>query len=831
MKSFLKRKSVWLWTITFLVVGAAATGVIGFAIIRKDLPKPEQLEQRTVSQSTKIYDRTGQVLLYEIHGEEKRTVIPFNEIPEYVRKATIAIEDQGFYTNPGFDWRGILRSVLVNITRGRKDQGGSTITQQLAKNAFFSDEKTYIRKIRELLVAFDLEKRYSKDEILSLYLNQIPYGGNAYGIEAASQTFFQKSAKDLSLAEAATLAALPQAPSYYSPWGSHIDELINRRNYVLEQMQVLGYIDEAQKKQAQAATPVFAPKATNIKAPHFVLTVQEYLNNKYGEVYMQSAGLKVITTLDWPLQQLAEKVVEEGAARNKDLYQGYNAALVAQDATSGQVLALVGSKDYFAPPEPENCTPGKDCHFEGNFNVATQGLRQPGSTMKPFVYATAFEKGFSPDTVVFDVPTEFAANNTDKCPLDVDFNNEDDACFHPQNFEGTFSGPITLRNALAQSINVAAVKTLYLAGIDNTLKTASSFGIRTLTERSRYGLSLVLGGGEVTLTDLVGAYSVFAQEGIKHQQAFILSVTDSKNEVLESYKDSVAQVIEPQYPRLINDILSDTQARSKLFTSSLGLTIFPGHEVALKTGTTNDYRDAWTVGYTPDLVVGVWAGNNDNIAMQRHGGSILAAVPMWNAFMKEAIAQRPLTTFTKPDPITSNKTILRGGYITNFRQGDITIPHIHDILFYVDKNDPSGPRPQNPENDPQFINWEYPALSWAEKNIPDFKTLYNKPLPPDATEENEISNTLSEIIFISPLKGDFIRGVLKIQAQLNGASEIKVIQTFLNNQLIDQKSGSFGKNYLYQLTTSQSLELQNTLRIKITLDSGQEQEKSIIVFR
>jgi len=518
------------------------------------------------------------------------------------------------------------------------------------------------------------------------------------------------------LPEIAVLVSLPKAPSYYSPWGNHLDELLQRKNYVLEQMFASGYIDKTQKTKAQNVKLVFAPKATTIKAPHFTLAVQEYLNNKYGETFVEGAGLKVLTTLDWKLQQLAEKVVLEGAQRNTDLYQGHNAALVAQDATSGQVLALAGSKDYFAAPEPVNCTPGKNCLFEGNFNVAAQGLRQPGSAMKPLVYVTAFEKGYSPDTVLFDLPTEFAANNP-HCPLLVDFTNEKDECFHPENFDHLFRGPVNLRNALAQSINIPAVKTLYLAGIDNVLKTAKNLGVTTLTERGRYGLSLVLGGGEVRLTELVGAYSVFAQDGVKHPQTFVLSVEDSKGNSLENFQSKPTQVVEPQYVRLLNDTLADVKARSGLFSGSLGLTTFPGYEVALKTGTTNDYRDAWTMGYTPTLVVGVWAGNNDNSPMQRQGSSILAALPIWNAFMKEVITTQPLTTFPKPDPINAEKAVLRGDHIVKFRSGNQTSTQIHTILFYLDKNNPNGPRPAHPEEDSQFPNWEEPTLRWAEQNF------------------------------------------------------------------------------------------------------------------
>lgn len=687
-------------------------GVATLAKIARDLPSPDQLLNREVSQSTKIYDKTGGVLLYEIHGDEKRSVITFDEIPDYVKKATIAIEDQGFYEHPAFDWRAILRAGFFNILRGRVSEGGSTITQQLAKNSFLTPERTITRKLKELILASWIEKRYSKDEILGLYLNQISYGANNYGLEAASEAYFNKPAKDLSLAETALLSALPKAPTYYSPWGSHLDELLQRKNYILEQMYKLGYIDQEQKGQAQNATLNFAnPSLGSIKAPHFVLLVKDYLTQKYGEDAVERGGLKITTTLDFNLQQLAEKAVSDGAKRNSELYEGRNAALVAEDPKTGQILALVGSKDYFAAPEPKGCIPGQNCQFEGNFNVASQGLRQPGSALKPFAYLAAFKKGYSPATVVFDLPTEFSTYR-DQCPLtNIDYSDDNPLCFHPQNFDQNFRGPVTLRDGLAQSINVPSVKTLYLAGLENAIKTASDFGITTLNDPSRFGLSLVLGGGEVMLLDMVSAYSVLAADGIKHKQSFLLKVEDSNGNILEIHQDEANQIFEGQSVRMINDILSDSEARAGLFQNSLNLTVFPDRQVSLKTGTTNDYRDAWAMGYTPYLTVGVWAGNNNNQPMQRRGGSILAAVPIWHDFMAGALSSFLIETFIKPDETAlSEKPMLNGQYLDG--------NNIHSILFYVNRGDPSGAPPDNPREDPQFLNWESPVEIWRTTTKP-----------------------------------------------------------------------------------------------------------------
>lgn len=785
--------------------GLLFLGLISFFLLIKDLPDTTLLASRQVSESTKIYDRTGGVLLYEIHGEEKRTVIPFDEIPDYIKRATVAIEDENFYNHGPVDWKGIARAFLTNIIHGRISQGGSTITQQLAKNAFLTDARTITRKLKELVLAIKLEGKYTKDEILNLYLNQIPYGSNAYGVQAASQSFFSKDAKDLTLAESAFLSTLPNAPSYYSPYGTHLKGALARKDTVLEKMYQLGFITKEDKDGAQKFKLEFAPGLTTIKAPHFVIMVQDYLNQKYGEDYVRTAGLKVITTLDWDLQQVAERVVAEGAQRNEELYAGKNAALIAQDANTGQILSLVGSRDYF------------DIANDGNFNVAVQGLRQPGSTMKPFAYAAAFKKGYTPDTIVFDVETEFDATG------------DPEKSYKPQNFDEKFRGPVTLRKGLSQSINIPSIKVLYLAGMDNFLKLAKAFGITTLTERSRYGLSLVLGGGEAKLIDMVNAYSVFAQDGIKHTQSFIIQVSD-KDKILEQYSDEPENVIEPQYTRLINNILSDTESRAALFQNSLGLTIFPNQEVAMKTGTTNDYRDAWTIGYTKSLVVGVWAGNNDNTPMQKHGSSILAAVPLWSAFLREALRNRPTDTFTQPDPIVVEKPMLKGDYVVNYWVGSNPYPQVHDILYYVNKNDPLGPSPNDPEQDSQFTNWEDPTIAWAKANIPNFDQVYNKPLPAGAYVKNSSENNFT-LDVISPSNGSFIKNPLVIVANIKSSANIKSLEIYFNDKLIDQQFNS-GKEFTYAKNFNlTNIDLQNTMKIVLTDELNNETSKDLILYK
>ena len=793
-KKFIVKILIGISLILFLGI---ATLLIIVASFVSGLPTPQEISNREVSQSTKIFDRTGQTLLYEIHGEEKRTVIPFNEIPSSVKNATIAIEDQNFYSHAAFDWKGILRALINDTLNLSKDQGGSTITQQLAKNVFLSNEKTITRKIKELLLAVRLEEQYSTDQVLEFYLNQIPYGGNSYGIEAATKTYFNKSAKDLTLAQSALLASLIQAPTRYSPWGTHVDELLQRKNTTLQNMKNLGFISEDDLKTAQAEKFKFAPQLIAIQAPHFVIAVQDYLSKKYGDDVLQNGGLKVITTLDIKLQKIAEEAVRVGAARNMDLYKGKNAALFAEDPKTGQVLALVGSHDYF------------DIENEGNFDVATQGLRQPGSSFKPFAYITAFKEGYTPNTVLFDLSTEFDTTGILS------------RSYRPQNFDGFFKGPITLRNALAGSINIPAVKVMYLAGIDDVLKTAKDFGITTLTERSRYGLSLVLGGGEVKLSEMVGAYSVFATEGTHYDQTMILSVQDSKGNTLESFKDQAINVIEPQYARLINDILSDVIARSSLFTASLALTTFPDRDVALKTGTSNDFIDAWAIGYTPSLVVGVWAGNNHREPLQKKGGSVLAAVPIWSDFMKKALNGTLPETFTKPDSIATPKPILNGDYKAGMQ--------IHTILYYIDKTNPQGVPPTNPESDPQFQNWEIPVLNWARQNIQDFD-LYNMPGATIPVLNGSLGQ-LATIQIFSPQIGNFIQGPLTVSFSVQSTEELKNTNIYINNVLIESVSLS-GTSHVYdkQIQTV-ALEAQNQLKISVETASGKKSEQSVIFFR
>ncbi len=689
LKTLKALSMLFLW---FFVIGTIV--FLGFFLyLQRTLPDPESISTRKVGESTKIYDRTSQVLLYDIHGEEKRTVIPWEQIPDTIKKATLASEDNEFYNHSGLDLRGIARAFLKDIIHLGVSQGGSTITQQLVKTALLGNEKTITRKLKEAVLAIEIEKKFTKDQIFWMYLNQIPYGSNAYGIEAASKTFFGKSASNLTLAEAATLASLPKAPSYYSPFGNHISKLIDVKNSVLARMKTLGYISNDQYQKASKEKLEFKSSNDSIQAPHFVMMVKEYLATKYGESAVENGGLKITTTLDSNLQSIAEETVTKYSAINKDKYKATNAALVSIDPKTGDLLALVGSKDYFNVVD------------EGNFNVAIAN-RQPGSSFKPFAYAAALEKGYPDDTVVFDLKTEFNPNcnpdsseTTDKYGLD---------CYHPQNYDGRYRGPVTFRQGLAQSLNVPSVKVLYLAGINDTMDLAEKMGITTLGDKSRFGLSLVLGGAEVKLVDLVSAYGVFANEGIRNPWSFIQKVESSDGQVLEQRNTTPERVLDAQTARLISNMLSDNSARASVFGYSSSLYL-PGHDVAAKTGTTQENRDAWVVGYSPSLATGVWTGNNKNESMTKEGAGISASGPMWHEFMTKALSTMPIEKFTNPDPVTANKPMLDGNYTYLPNSG--SSPEYHEILYYVDKRNPLGPIPSNPGLDSQFTNWE-----WAVRN-------------------------------------------------------------------------------------------------------------------
>lgn len=586
----------------------------------KDLPQPEIFNEIQTTQSTEIYDRSGKVLLYKF-GPEDREIITLKQTPEHLRQAVIAAEDANFYFHPGVDVTGVFRAIKQNLMYGTS-QGGSTLTQQLIKTTFLTSDKLISRKIKELILSLQLEQKYSKDQILEWYLNRVPFSGTISGVQQASKVYFGKPASDLTINESAILAAMIQRPSYFSPFGKHVDELLKRKNdYVLKRMRDEGFITQEQYEESIAEPVQFITNRESLLAPHFSLYVKDWLIKEYGEDFLYENGLKVYTTLDWDLQSISEKVVKEVSARNEK-YHAYNAASVVIDPQTGEILSMVGSKDFFAKTYPEKCI--QNCLFDPQVNMIVYGNgRQPGSTFKPFAYVTAFKKGYSDKTIVVDEPTNFGVWGGKS--------------YEPKNYDGLFRGAVTIRSALAQSLNIPAIKTiLYLAGINDTVKTAQDMGITTL--KPPYGPSIVLGGWEVRPLEIASAFGVFGNDGIKATPHPVLRVEDSNGNILKEFKPNTQRVLSEKHARMINSILSDNLARSPMFGFRSNL-YFDAYKVAAKTGTTNDMRDGWTIGYTPRSAVAVWVGNNNNESATKIGESL--AGPIFHQIMQECLFKFP----------------------------------------------------------------------------------------------------------------------------------------------------------------------------------------------
>lgn len=668
-------KKILIWS-GLIIVGLAAAGVAAFviliAVVSIGLPNVKDLDKLSVAQSTTIYDREGNVL-YVKHGGENRQYVEFSQISKNIIDATIAIEDDQFWTHAGFDMIGIVRAAVTNVTRMGTAQGGSTITQQYIKNAFLSSEKSYIRKLKELILAVRLEETYDKKKILELYLNKIPYGNNAFGVEKAAQAYFNKHAKDLGLAEASILASLPKAPSYYNPYGPHLYSTLTkqftpedlerrdirtetdlkgnetmrgligkdiqldathsvyvqgRTDIVLKTMEKLGYISEEQKKETllELQNFKFSEYHEQIRHPHFVFYIINQLEEKYGKEIIEQGGLNVYTTLDPTLQEAAEKIIADEAENNEKKYNVKNASLVAIDPKTGEILTMVGSRDYW------------DKKIDGQVNVADQ-FRQPGSSFKPFVYAQAFYNRYSPGSIIFDTETRLGLST------------------FPKNFDGKFRGPISLREALAQSRNIPAIKAYFLAGEQKPIiELAKKMGVNFLDDNRDYGWPLSIGAAEVKLIDMVSAFGVFANLGVRQEPVTILKVTNARNEIIDEAKPKPGSaVLDPQIAYLINSILSDTSVRL-----GANMTV-PDHDNAAKTGTSNrktpdkEYlpHDLWCVGYTPSLVAGVWTGNNrdDEGNLSTYADGYTTSAPLWKKFMTAALKDKPNEKFPVADGI------------------------------------------------------------------------------------------------------------------------------------------------------------------------------------
>lgn len=614
------------------VIGAAGSAV--YQSVLKNLPSPLILRDHLPSLSTRIVDRHGE-LLYQVYRDENRTLISLGDVPAIVIQATIASEDKDFYRHPGISVKGIVRAGIHNFVCSLKNQactsiqGGSTITQQLVKNSLITPEKTLTRKLKEAYLAMQTEHLYSKDEILEMYFNYVPYGGTAYGIKEAAEQYFGKSVRDLSLAESALLAGLPVAPTTLSPFGTHPYLAKNRQSQVLNAMVASGYISKSDAEKAAAETITLSAGRSDIKAPHFVMYVKDLLVRQFGEDIVNHGGLEVTTTLDLPSESILEGEIETELNKLHHLNVG-NAAGLITNPKNGDILAMAGSHDFF------------DVGKDGQVNVVASP-RQPGSSIKPITYSLAFMHGLTPESLIEDSPVCFTIPGQPN--------------YCPTNYDKRFHGRVTARTALASSYNVPAIKVLNSMGVLNMVELAKKMGITTWNHPERFGLSLTLGGGEVTMLDMAEVYGVFANGGTKVPLRAILSVKDANGqELIVAHEPAVENVIPASVAYEISSILSDPKARAPAFGIHSVLNI-PGYPVAVKTGTTNDLRDNWTFGYTPDVVVATWVGNNDNSPMSAVASGVTGASPIWSHTMQKLLAGSAPNPFPLGEKIADVKSI------------------------------------------------------------------------------------------------------------------------------------------------------------------------------
>ena len=836
-----------------ILAGVIAGGV--YLYFAKDLPEPGMLHSEAAAfKTTKIYGRpilnptTGKLeapLLYEFFDPQggKRTLVPIDVLKKqrYVMYATISIEDRGFYSNPGIDPRGFLRALYLTLTR-QDVQGGSTITQQLVKNVLLTQQFSIERKIKEMILALEISRRYTKDQILEMYLNEINYGNLAYGIEAAAQSYFGKTTADLSLAESAMLAALPRSPSTNSPYNNPA-EAKRQQELVLDQMVMQGYITAEEAWKAKQEKLTFKVQTFDIKAPHFVFyvrdQVEDLLVRKYGitpeearrRIYQD--GLTIYTTLDMNLQQAAERILDPKTphmTKIREENNANNAALVAIRPGSGEILAMVGSVDYF------------DNSIDGQVNMAT-AERQPGSSFKPFAYVTAFQKGWTPATMVMDVRTSFD-----------DYPNPP---YIPENVDRKWHGPVLLRQALANSMNIPAVKVTQFVGVDAVLATAHRMGITTLNREGYYGLSITLGGGEVKLLDMVFAYSAFATMGVLNGEPVppqdrkagyrevnpvsILRIDDADGKPIYEYNyPTSVRVLPAEYAYLITDILSDNAARVMTFGYNSPLQL--DRPAAAKTGTTNDWHDNWTIGYTPDLVTGVWVGNANNEEMKRSFGST-AAAPIWHDFMIEALKNTPPAKFVEPPGLEHVEVCAISGlkptdlcqnrYTEVFVKG--TAPQKEDDMYQVFRIDRVTGKLATPYTPPQdveekvFVVFPPEAADWVrEEKIPQPPTEYSDRSGPRSSAD--------DVAIISPAPYQYVGGKVAIQGNARGQN-FKAYHLEFGAGLQPQSFQRMGPDHGNQVTNglletwdTAGLEGVYTLQLSVVQNNGNTRQVPVPVF-
>ncbi len=794
----------------FSLIGLIVFTLFSFVVFAKDLPSPTKLTARDASLSTKIYDRNGK-LLYDIFGDKNRALVKWNELPPYVKQATLSIEDKDFYKHQGFSIAGIVRSFFKLLLFREIQGGGSTITQQVVKNTLLSPEQTFTRKLKEFFLAIQVERKYSKDEILQIYLNEVPYGGTAWGIEAASQNYFSKEAKDISLAEAVILAGLPQSPSFYSPYGNNPKAYVSRAEDVARRMREDGHITKEQEQQLKKEIPEvqFSQNDQGIRAPHFVFYVREILNQRYGDKFVEQGGLKVKTSLDLDLQDKAQNIVKEEVDKLADFKVG-NGSAVVMDAKNGDILAMVGSKDYFA----------KD--YDGQVNVSTT-LRQPGSALKPITYATGFKAGYTPATTIMDVQTEF-------------FNGVGQAPYKPVNYDAKYRGPQQVRFALGNSLNVPAVKMTALVGIKNLLRTTYDVGIKSLepTDENlkRFGLSITLGGGEVKLLELTSGYATLANEGKYNEPVAILEVRDKSDKIIDEVKDRRAkEVIGADVAFLVSHILSDNNARTTVFGPSSLLNV-ARRTVAVKTGTTDDKRDNWAVGYSPSIAVGVWVGNNDNSPMnQQIASGVTGATPIWNRIIATALEGKDSESFRKPDNVNAIEIDAFGGGLPcrdfpkrseYFVKGteptrDCVVQKTLDgkEYFVFVEFDPVSPDGRN--------RWQEAIDVWA-KAQPDPKYQAPQELKNEPNKNpDDIKVTIKK-----PNEHEQIDFSFEVEAGIETGRKITKVEFYIDGSIKDTKNSS-DTNQKFNYTFSQASKGKHKIRVKAFNEAGKDSDREIEV--
>jgi membrane peptidoglycan carboxypeptidase len=815
----------------FLLLFVLGVVLLGIWFSTLEIPSVENFENRKISTSTKIYDKTGEIVLYDIHDNIRRTVVGFDDIAQPAKDSIVAIEDHSFYNHGGVVWKSTIRAVLQTILSqvginifGDGTAGGSTLTQQVIKNTILNRDRVISRKVKEWVLAYKIEGKLTKDQILEIYLNEAPYGGTIYGIQEASRQFFGVEAKDLTVAQSAYLAAIPNLPTFYSPYGPNFDKLKKRQRTVLAEMKRYGFITDEVYKSALEEAVVFLPEDQNkSKSLHFVQFIREELEARYGADMVENGGLQVITSLDYELQQKAEEIIKNHIAEVESVYDASNAGLVAIDAKTGQIITMVGSRDY-------SDTEG----FDGNFNVAL-AKRQPGSSFKPIAYVTAFEKGYYPETAVFDVATQF---NTGCAP---DNFTSEDGCYSPKNYDDKFKGPMALRNALAESRNIPAIKINYLAGLSNVIKKAKDLGITSLNQSATfYGLGLVLGGGEVSLLEMTNVYATFANDGVYNKTTGILEVRDIQGNTLEKFTPKETRVIESNAVRMLNSVLSDNAARSPLFGANSFLS-FGDRRVAGKTGTTNDNRDAWLIGYTPDVAVGVWTGNNDNSPMKK--GSSISGKP-WRQYMDVVLQKYPQSSFpeyTKGENFASLPAMVRGVWqggttvyidtttgklATEFTPEESKLavpqPDPHTILHYINKDNPTVP--DGSKSDSQYKNWEFGVRRYVETYLADIIN-FKVDIPTETDDIHLENGDVGAVEFtIQDLKEKTygLDELVNIKLDNISSSEedrITKVQLFINNAFVSSKeSGPYEFDIIPR--ELKYFEEKNIIRIIITDDAG-----------